>query len=267
MDEVLYRRLYALEDSHWWFRGRRAVLHGLLARVAIPRSPRILDAGCGTGRNLTEFAPLGPIEGVDSSDQAVEFCRRRGLTEVKQARLEDLPFDDDSFDLVISTDVLEHVDDDLAALRELRRVTTANGLLLATVPAYAWLWSHHDDLHHHKRRYTRQVLLARAGEARWAPTLSTYFNSALFPAIALVRAGARRNSTDHRTDLDLTPRRLNPILEWPMRLEAKLIARGIRLPFGLSIGMVCRANESLEPARSSASGSDRRRAARGSSLA
>ena len=138
----------------------------------------MLDAGCGTGRNLIEFGGLGEAEGVDFSADAVEFCRRRGIERVQQAVLEQLPFDDGRFDVVIATDVIEHLDDDRRALAELRRVTAPGGRLVVTVPAYTWLWSRHDESMHHRRRYTagrlsaadeRRGLEARGGDLLLQP--------------------------------------------------------------------------------------------------
>jgi SAM-dependent methyltransferase len=237
VEEHLYPQLYALEESHWWFRGRRAVLRALVDRADPPRPARILDAGCGTGRNLVEFGDRGPAVGVDPSAQAVAFCRQRGLEGVTQATLESLPFEDGSFDLLFAFDVIEHIEDDERALRELRRVAAPGARLVVTVPAYSWLWSAHDEEHHHVRRYTLRRLRERAAVAGWETTFATYFNSILLPPIALLRALPRRNG---RSDLELVPPALNRALEQPLRLEARAISRGARLPAGVSAATVLR---------------------------
>jgi SAM-dependent methyltransferase len=238
MQEHVYRQLFELEDDHWWFRGRRAVIHAMLSRISLPSEPRILDAGCGTGRNLTEYARLGRTEGIDPSPEAVAFCRRRGLDGVRQSGVERLPYDDERFDLVTATDVLEHIPDDAGAARELRRVAKPGGRLLVTVPAYQWLWSQHDDSHEHQRRYTLRRLRSALTRAGWEPHVQTYFNSILLPPIALVRTVSRNGE---RSDYDMASGPLNHALFLPMRMEAALIARGGRLPAGVSIGMVCTA--------------------------
>lgn len=245
MEPFTYREQFELEDEHWWFRGRREVIWSLLRRTEPQRRLRILDAGCGTGRNLLEFGALGEVTGVDTSPEALQFCRRRGLETVQEGRVEELPFAAGSFDLVLATDVLEHVRDDLVALRELHRVVVPGGHLLATVPAYRWLWSQHDIDYHHFRRYTLRRLERRVSEAGWAPLAWSYFNSILLPPIAAVRVatklvGSEAPEGEARQDLHLTPRALNRALETPMRLEARMIERGWRLPAGVSIGMVCR---------------------------
>lgn len=242
MEEQVYQELYELEDAHWWFRGRRSVIHALLARAELPEQARILDAGCGTGRNLVELGALGEATGVDPSPDAIEFCRRRGLSSVAQAGLEALPFADGSFDLVVATDVIEHIDDDRGALTELRRVAAGDGWLLLTVPAYMWLWSQHDESHHHRRRYTLRELRGRAESAGWRPAAASYFNTALLAPIAAVRTLTRRQAPrDGRSDYQLTEGPLNAVLSLPMRGEAALIRRGARLPAGVSIGMLCEA--------------------------
>ena len=162
MEDRIYSLMYELEERHWWFRGRRAVLGALIRRAGITSSRRVLDAGCGTGRNLQDYARLGPAAGVDPSASAVEFCRQRGLSDVTEAGVEALPFEDGAFDVVFATDVLEHVDDDVAAMRELRRVVAPGGTLVATVPAYMWLWTANDVALQHRRRYSRPQLAKSA---------------------------------------------------------------------------------------------------------
>lgn len=239
MEDWRYREQFELEDRHWWFRARRRVISSLLARASLPPSPRILDAGCGTGRNLLEFGGLGQATGVDVSPQAVEFCRGRGVEDVRQAAVEDLPFEDSSFDVLLATDVIEHVDDDDAALRELRRVAVAEGRLILTVPAYGWLWSSHDESVHHRRRYTAPRLRERVLAAGWAPAVETYFFSTVLPPVALVRTVRKRTGWNGKSDLALPPPALNRLLELTVRGEARLIERGLRLPAGVSVGMVC----------------------------
>ncbi|MGZ4254596.1 MAG: class I SAM-dependent methyltransferase, partial [Solirubrobacteraceae bacterium] len=195
MEQQAYREQFELEDAHWWFEGRRAVIWALLDRAGLTAPGgglRILDAGCGTGRNLIEFGPLGDARGIDSSPEAIDLCRRRGVLGATEGRLESLPFDDGSFELILATDVLEHIEDDQSVMRELRRVAAPGGCLLATVPAYRWLWSQHDDAHHHFRRYTLRDLRERLRAEGWETAEWSYFNTALLPPIAAVRTLARR---------------------------------------------------------------------------
>jgi SAM-dependent methyltransferase len=234
-----YREMYDLEDRHWWFRARRTVIWAMLRRAGINSAPRLLDAGCGTGRNLVEFGRLGTAEGVDLSPEAVEFCRSRGLEGVRQGRFEELPFEDGRFDLILATDVIEHLDDDRRALLELRRVAGPGARLVVTVPAYRWLWSQHDESLHHRRRYTAGELRERVTATGWLAQVETYFFTALLPSVAAVRGVRRLRSAENpRSDFTLAPSALGRLLELPSVGEAKLIERGARLPAGVSVGMV-----------------------------
>lgn len=238
MRETAYQEHFDVEDRHWWFRGRWAVVEALLARTELPEQPRILDAGCGTGGNLRRYAKLGDATGVDPAAEAVRLCRERGLESVEQAGLETLPFDDGSFDLIAATDVLEHIAAEHEALRELWRVAAPGAALLLTVPAYMWLWSEEDENLHHQRRYTRLRLRHAVEGAGWAPQLATYFNLVLLPAIVLARRLPRK--AEGPAELERTPAALDGPLSLPMRLEARLIRAGLRLPAGVSVGIVCR---------------------------
>jgi SAM-dependent methyltransferase len=235
MDEAAYGQLFDVEERHWWFRGRRAVIAALLERGGAKTDRRFLDIGCGTGRNLAEFARGDTAVGVEFSHAAVELARGRGL-DCRQGVAEKLPFEDGSFDVVTAFDVLEHLSDDRAALREARRVAARGAVLVATVPAYRWLWSQHDVTHNHFRRYTRPQLVAAAASAGWHLELATYFNAVLLPPIAAVRVFRRDGAA--RSDYNLTGGALDRLLAVPMETEARLIARGVRLPAGVSVGAV-----------------------------
>jgi SAM-dependent methyltransferase len=239
MRDSAYDEHYAVEDHHWWFRGRWAVIEALLSRTSLPANPRILDAGCGTGGNLERYSRLGEASGVDPSPDAVRYCAERGLGSVEQAGLESLPFADASFDLIAATDVVEHIEAEERALRELWRVAAPGGAMLLTVPAYMWLWSKEDENLHHKRRYTRSRLRQATERCGWDPQIATYFNSFLLPPIAVAKR-LRGQRERNEADLERTPSYLNGPLSLPMRLEAQLIRRGFNLPAGVSVGIVCR---------------------------
>src|ERR1700689_284356 len=143
------------EDRHWWYRGRRRVLDVLLDGLHMPPGLRVLDAGCGSGRNMVQLQRYGQVTGIELSPPSGRGARERGGGGVLEGSVLEMPFADDSFDLAVSLDVVEHLEDDIAALRELRRVVAPGGRLLVTVPAYQWLWSRHDVLNHHHRRFRK----------------------------------------------------------------------------------------------------------------
>jgi SAM-dependent methyltransferase len=230
------------EDRHWWYQGRRRVLERAIARLGLPEHALILDAGCGSGRNMVDLAHHGVVTGVELSDTSVQLARARNAGEVLEGSVMDMPFDEGSFDLTVSLDVIEHLEDDVGALRELRRVTKPGGALLVTVPAYQWLWSGHDEINHHHRRYNRRTLLAAAQSAGWQMHSSTHFNSLLLPAAILLRALERFKPSTTKSSLDLwiPPAPINWALRQPLNLEAAVIGRGSPIPAGLSLLAVFR---------------------------
>jgi SAM-dependent methyltransferase len=242
MDRDYELQTHQAEDRHWWYRGRRTVLDGVIAQLGLPANARILDAGCGSGRFMVELAKLGAVTGVELSETSVALARKRALGEVIAGSVLEMPFADDSFDLAVSLDVIEHLQDDLAALRELRRTVAPGGALLVTVPAYQWLWSGHDEINHHHRRYTRRSLQHAAEQAGWRQVRTTYFNSLLLPVAILLRVLDRfsTKTTESSLDLWVPPAPLNWLLERPLALEAALIARSGRIPAGLSLLAVFR---------------------------
>lgn len=243
MDRDYERQTHQAEERHWWYRGRRTVLDGVIAGLELPKPARVLDAGCGSGRNMIEFSSLGPVTGIELSETSVALARGREAGEIVSGSVLEMPFPDDSFDLAVSLDVIEHLEDDLTALRELRRTVAPGGALLVTVPAYQWLWSGHDEINHHHRRYTRRSLQRVAERAGWTQVRTTYFNSLLLPVAILLRVLDRVNrakTTESSLDLWIPPEPVNWLLERPLALEAALIARGGRIPAGLSLLAVFR---------------------------
>ena len=235
MDRSEIDAILAGDESHWWYRGRRRVLHAELDRLGLGADARILDAGCGSGRMLDELRARGTVVGVDADASAVAATRRRGHA-ARICAVERMPFADASFDLVTCLDVIEHTPDDRCTLRELRRVTRPSGTLLVTVPAYQALWSAHDVVNGHYRRYRMPELRAAAQEAGWSHVRDSYFNALLLGPAAVVRLTRRRSGPDPgRSELGLTPGWLNGLLEWPLRFEAAMLRGGARLPFGLSL--------------------------------
>jgi SAM-dependent methyltransferase len=239
VDQREFETMLALDERHWWYRGRRRMLAALLEATQIPPQARVLDAGCGSGRTLDELARYGSAHGIELNPLGLAAARRRGH-EVAQAPVETIPFDDASFDLVTCLDVIEHTDDDVAALRELRRVARAGSPLVVSVPAHPRLWSYHDVVNGHRRRYTRRTLRAAVEAGGWRVERMTGFNVAYLAPAALVRIARRGEAQSGDSELELTPSTLDPLLELPLRLEAALVRSGIDLPTGLSLVAVLR---------------------------
>lgn len=252
----MYHRFAAVENKHWWFQGRRRVvaemLRGYLADHpgSATRGLRVLDVGSGTGEMVDMLREFGTVTAVDDSSQAVEYCRQRhpvGVA-VRCGRVPEALDRDEVFDLVTAFDVLEHIDDDVTALRAFRDVLAPDGRMALTVPAYPALWSHHDVYAGHVRRYRRHQLrevIRQTGG--FQVDRSTYFNSLLFlPALAVRMADRWRRQISprpfERSDphLELPWAPVNRALLRIFAAEARML-RHVEPPFGVSLIMLCRA--------------------------
>lgn len=234
--------MYRVEESHWWFVGRRKILSSFLEQIVKnlpPEQPRILDVGCGTGANLEMLSQFGSAEGVDVSAEALEFCQARGLKNVRLGEAEHLPYDDNSFDLVTGLDVVEHLDDDVAGLKEMRRVLSHEGRLLLFVPAFMFLWGVQDDISNHRRRYTAQGLKKVIAQAGFELERLTYANITFFLPILGGRLLMRLTGYRPASENNLTVGFLNGVLGSIFGVEASLLRR-VNFPFGVSIICVAR---------------------------
>jgi SAM-dependent methyltransferase len=240
MDPGEHERLARFEEWYWWHRGRQAIVQRLLRRTLRPGA-RILDVGCGTGATTLGLRRFGSVAGLDLGRRALELARARGLA-VAQASAARLPVRPGAFDLVLALDVLEHLDDDVAAAREMRQALRPGGHLLVTVPAYAFLWSAHDEALGHRRRYVRGQLVAALERAGFEVALSSYVMGSILPAAIVVRLyerWVRRSPARRESGYIPVPAPLNALLAWTSS-AASLLLPWIRLPFGLSIAAVAR---------------------------
>ena len=237
-----YPILYQVEESHWWYVGRRRIIQCLVEKICGTlnnSNPRILDVGCGTGANLKMLADYGRAEGVDISPQAVDFCRERGLDSVKLGAIEQLPYENNSFELVSALDVVEHLDDDVAGLRGMRRVLRRDGRLLLFVPAFMFLWGVQDDVSNHRRRYTLPGLLKAVEAAGFSVEWSSYANISFFVPVLVVRSVMRwlglRADTEYGINISL----MNGPFSSLFAAERFVLRRG-RFPFGVSAVCIAR---------------------------
>ncbi len=239
-----YAKMYELEDSHWWFRGKRKIAEEIITKyVALAPQSRILDVGCGTGGMLSLLQSYGMAVGLDISNFGLRFAARRGSFPLLQGSALTLPFADDSFDLVTGFDVLYHeqVNDDLVALREFHRVCRPGGSLIVTDSALNILRGQHDQAYHATRRYTVSEIRAKVIEAGFQPLRVSYANAFLFPMVLFVRVWKRHFNgvASHRSDLYAMPTTLNALLYAVYGFEASLL-KYANLPIGSSIVCVAR---------------------------
>jgi SAM-dependent methyltransferase len=243
MQQHTYSIMYEVEGTHWWFVGRRRIIRGFVEeacrRLGQEERPRILDVGCGTGANLELLAEYGAAEGVDVSPAALAFCRARGLRNVRQGEAEKLPYDDGAFDLVTALDVVEHLDDDVAGLREMRRVLRPGGRALLFVPAFMFLWGVQDDVSHHRRRYTLPSLRRVLREAGYEVERATYANLSFFAPILLGRMLMRATGLRPASENNINVSALNGVMGRVLGAESTLLRR-LNFPFGVSALCVAR---------------------------
>ncbi len=195
MELKTYERVHKLQvGKYWFFEGRHQIIRKILAYYSSSeRGERVLDVGCSEGAaievlNQEKFK----VVGIDIEDQALEFCKKRGLqNQILKAHIDNLPFLSESFDIVTAFDVMEHLDDDLKALCELKRVCKSKGIILLTVPAHQWLWSNNDVAYHHKRRYSLKGLKTLIKQAKLEMEKTSYFNTFLFPVFVVVTLMAK----------------------------------------------------------------------------
>jgi SAM-dependent methyltransferase len=230
-----------MEGTHWWFAGRRQIISGFIERICegLTRRPRILDVGCGTGANLEMLANFGDAEGVDVSTEALSFCKQRGLQSVRLGEAEKLPYPDQTFDLVTGLDVVEHLDDDLAGLREMRRVLKPGGRALLFVPAFMFLWGVQDDVSNHRRRYTMKQLKETLRKAGFEIDRATFANITFFMPTLLGRVLMRITGFRPASENNLTIGFLNKPLGMILGAESFWL-RHLNLPLGVSAICVAR---------------------------
>lgn len=241
MEAAVFKREAEAQATHWWFVGRRKLVERMLNRLRIGPEHWVLDVGSGTGTNLRLLAARGHRNylGVEPSQLVIGLCRQHGLGPAICAGAYPLPFADATFDLVMLTDVLEHLDDDARALSEAKRVLKPGAHLLITVPASPALWGAHDVASHHRRRYVMaglRDLIARAG---FEIVEDYHFNFILFPLIWLARRLIDLFKIELESETAVNTPLINRILGWVFALDL-WAAPWARVPFGVSIFCLCR---------------------------
>jgi 2-polyprenyl-3-methyl-5-hydroxy-6-metoxy-1,4-benzoquinol methylase len=238
------------ERTNWWFTARERILLDVMrrevpsvrasidaahdARTADNARVRLLDIGCGGGGFLETVSRFGNVTGLDASIDAVAFARTRGITVLLGQLPHDVPLGNGAFDVVTMLDVLEHIENDRAALHSAMNLLVPGGFVVITVPAYPFLWSFHDTVNGHKRRYTRGELGERLAECGLVVRKLSYFNSFLFPPIAAVRVLRKLTGQRQTADSPVVPRPANFVLDQVFGAERWLLRRA-SLPFGVSI--------------------------------
>lgn len=242
MDHDVYRRMAEIQDRHWWYEARRRILASCLKKLKLPGNAKILEAGCGPGANLKMLAQFGDVWGFEPDEFAINHCR--AYSGISPSHLETgflpapIPFDK-TFDLIGAFDVIEHVQQDKEALASLYNLTKPGGYALFTVPAFPFLWSQHDIVNHHHRRYVLPQFETLLREAGFEIEMISYYNMLLFPLVAVVRFIKKILNLHDNPDEALPGPLINKFLQFVFAAERHFLGR-VPLPFGVSIIAVCR---------------------------
>ena len=241
MERLAYREMAELDERHWWYRARRDVLAELIRRaVDPPAGARILEIGCGTGHNLQMLTRFGAVDAIELDEESRAIAEKRLGRAIMNAPLPELAgIGDRAYDLIAALDVIEHLDDDAAALEAIAGKLKRGGKFIMTVPAHRWMWSAHDVVNHHKRRYSKAALKRLVEASPLKLDRIGYFNSLLFPLAVAERLASKGRGKDG-AEVKLPSPPLNSALEAVFRVERHLVGR-LPLPPGLSLFAVASA--------------------------
>lgn len=241
MERAVFDRMAEIDQDHWWFCARRAIITQLIDQYRpCPKAMNILEVGCGTGSNLSLLQRYGTVDAVEPDDIARDHASRSSGIKVKGGYLPDgVELEDGRYDLIVMFDVLEHIPDDRGALALLHRKLAPGGRMLVTVPAIPWLWSAHDVAHHHQRRYTRDGLLEVFRQTHFTPIHHSHFNSLLLPPIIAARSLGKLLGREGGDDaIPAAP--VNAMLKGVFGLERHWVTH-VSVPFGVSLALVAEA--------------------------
>jgi 2-polyprenyl-3-methyl-5-hydroxy-6-metoxy-1,4-benzoquinol methylase len=236
MNIDMYRMFFQVQKKHWWFVTRKKIVLDTIDRYLNKNSHvKVLDIGCGSGVMLTALAELGQTFGMDMSDDAINFSKEIFSGQVEKGFLPDqVPYEDNFFDLITALDVIEHIDQDVESLQAIHSRLVTDGKAVITVPAYMFLWSKFDEMNEHKRRYTLTELKTKLLQAGFTIEKISYYNTLLFPVVFVVRLLNNLLKRDGASDIDMPSLSVNFVLEKFFGIE-KYLLRFINLPFGVSI--------------------------------
>lgn len=239
MEKYLYEDLFELEDTHWWHISKRRTVKTIISKFGSRGKLKILDTGCGTGKNMEELRVFGNVFGIDTSAHAIAYCKKRGLSQVKLGSAYRTGFGANSFDLITLLDVLEHTDEH-KTLAEASRILVTGGEILITVPAFDWLWSRWDEVLHHRRRYDKNMLeevLAKEGFE--VVKISYLYSFLVFPAFLVRRVKTFGSGTTYSSDFKLTLPIINKLMVSLCDFERILMIK-FSIPFGTSLVVLAR---------------------------
>jgi SAM-dependent methyltransferase len=235
MEVQAYRDMVNDQDEHWWYKARRELLSEEIKRLDLCEDAKILEIGCGPGGNLSMLADYGEVYAIELDDYAREQARMKSQVDVLPGSLpHNIPFKANSFDLVCLFDVLEHVEQDKESLEAIKEYLLPGGKLIMTIPAYQWLYSTHDKILHHHRRYSRKGITKLLDNCNYQIIRMSFYNTILFPVLLIARLIDLFTDNNKSTGSDTPAPWLNRILYNLFRFE-KYILRYVKLPYGATM--------------------------------
>jgi SAM-dependent methyltransferase len=247
MDVATYKIEAEIEATHWWFVGRRRLFAFEIKQIGLAREAAVLDIGTSTGTNLRMLRTLGynNVQGLDVSDDAIRYCIEKGFHSVRQGDVCSMPFVSNAFDLILATDIIEHVDDDARAIKEIARVLKPSGAVLITVPTFRCLWGLQDKVARHKRRYRKGELLKLVMASGMQIERQYYFNYVLFIPIWLARRFIRWFRLGLTSESEVNSPTINRLLSIVFGIDTMTAPR-LHPPFGVSALVLARKEPRFE---------------------
>ncbi len=238
MEKEIYHEIALLEKDHWWYVARRKIIEKIISRLNLSKDCNILEIGCGTGGNLELLSRYGNIHAMEMDSDGIALANKHHITKVEYGKLpEYIPFKNKLFDFIIMLDVLEHIEEDKLSIKAVHERLKSNGIFVLTVPAFQFLWSFHDIIARHKKRYTQKDLCALLNKNGFSIIWSTYYNSILFPVIFFIRLWHRIIKKTGHSDNTMPSNLLNSILIKIFSSE-RFFFPLFSLPFGVSVLVV-----------------------------
>ena len=245
MENSVYESMYHQEKTHWWFCARRAIVQEVLNQLFLPsKNPTLLEVGCGSGGNFDLLKNYGDLYGMEMSEKAIEYAKKNGFEKIRKGKLpKQIAFAKQEFDLILALDVIEHVEEDKESFHALYHSLKKNGFLVFTVPAYSFLWSSHDTMHHHKRRYTKKTLTNIIDPNQYSIEYLSYFQFFLFPLLCVDRMifdklsflkSKNQNHSKKDPKEEIPSFLINRLFQMIFSFESRFIGKK-HFPFGSSI--------------------------------
>lgn len=244
MDSAYYYQYYEQERAHWWFKIRGQIIRDQLELLDLPSNSKILNIGAATYKSTELLDNFGHVTSIEFDEDCCKFVREKLNKQIQEGSILDLKFENNYFDLVCAFDVIEHVEDDDTAIKEMQRVCKQDGILFITVPAFKFLWSKHDEINHHYRRYRLKELKKQVRRRSLKIMYSSYFNTILFPFISLFRfyLNIFKKNAETKSDFDnFDSKNLsNNVFAFLFNLERPLLKKRLCFPFGVSCLILCK---------------------------